>query len=258
MWESFAEKGRVNAEFVVAAIRHLPARPRGLLLFQPAYQLTVEGLELVLKAMILKRGVAPPKKHELEILYSQLTQIDKSVVESAVRSAIDESSGEEIPFDIPNYAGVQLLKSFVLGVDEADEDPTSGYSQMGAADLFLLLDTEWGTDISQYVGVTRSFSIEKQTIRVNTRVLAGSVKVLLTLAEHLIGPAPVQTERRVERFVGWINSDGTWSGVPADHAVENGGVLECYLGGKLVVTQPLDNKLGWEWRDAPEGYSIPE
>ncbi len=251
MWKSLAEKGRVNAEFVLAAILGLDVEKPAIILLQPAYQLAVEGLELVLKAMMLKQGADPHPTHQLETLYEQLTQADKSVVDDAVRSAIDESATGPVPFNLQNVAGVQLLKDFTLGVDTAEEDHTSGYAHMEPVEFLRMLDTEWGTDISQYVGVTRSFSIEKQTIRVDTRILAGSIRVLLTLAEHLLGPVVPAPERRsASRLAGWINSDGTWTGVPADHAVEKDGVLEIYLEGELVIAVPLGEKLGWQWRDA--------
>ncbi len=57
---------------------------------------------------------------------------------------------------------------------------------MDALAFFEMLDTEWGTDSSQYVGVTRRFDIEKQTLRVDTRVLACATMVCLTLADRFL------------------------------------------------------------------------
>ena len=84
--------------------------------------------------------------------------------------------------------GVGLLRDFALGVDEAEQDRTRGYGQMDAPSFFAMLDAEWGTDVSQYLGVTRGFSVEKQTLRVDMRVLAGAIRVCLTLAGHILGP----------------------------------------------------------------------
>ena len=188
---SFAQKARLNAEFVLAAIPELARHDRGmrdLIALQPAYQLTVEGLELVLKAATLSQGMTPDPIHSLAQLHADLPPTEKLIVDDAVRGAIEESSTGSIPFDLPNSAGVGLLRDFVLGVDEAEEDRTSGYGQMDAPAFFRMLDAEWGSDVSQYLGVTRGFSVEKQTLRVNMRVLAGAIRVCLTLADHILGP----------------------------------------------------------------------
>ena len=58
----FAQKALVNVEFVVAAIPGMgrdALTPRGsipTLGLQPAMQLTMEGIELLLKALVLARG----------------------------------------------------------------------------------------------------------------------------------------------------------------------------------------------------------
>ena len=57
---------------------------------------------------------------------------------------------------------------------------------MDALAFFEMLDTEWGTDSSQYVGVTSRFDVDKQTLRVNTRVLAGAILVCITLADSIL------------------------------------------------------------------------
>ena len=188
---SFAQKARLNGEFVLAAIPELARHDRGmrdLIALQPAYQLTVEGLELGLKAATLIQGMTPKAIHPLAELYADLPPTEKPIVDDAVRGAIGESSTGSIPFDLPNSVGVGLLRDFVLGVDEAEENHTSGYGQMDAPAFFRMLDAEWGTDVSQYLGVTRGFSVEKQTLRVDMRVLAGAIRVCLTLADHILGP----------------------------------------------------------------------
>lgn len=226
---SFAQKARLNADFVLAATPGLARRhDRGmhdLIALQPAYQLTVEGLELVLKAVTLNQGMTPDPLHSLAQLYADLPPTEKPIVEDAVRDAIAESSAGSIPFDLPNSAGVGLLRDFVLGVDGAEENHTSGYGQMDAPAFFGMLDAEWGTDVSQYLGVTRGFSVEKQTLRVDMRVLAGAIRVCLTLADHILGP----------------EDD------PADH----GYVLESRNGGSFIATmKPLS------WTDEIEEAKV--
>ncbi|MYE47543.1 MAG: hypothetical protein F4X25_12525 [Chloroflexi bacterium] len=189
---SFAQKARLNAEFVLAATPDLARRHdrgmRDLIALQPAYQLTVEGLELALKAATLSQGMTPDPIHSLAQLYSGLPPSEKLIVDDAVRDAIAQSSTGSIPFDLPNSVGVGLLRDFSLGVDEAEGDRTTGYGQMDAPAFFAMLDAEWGTDVSQYLGVTRGFSVEKQTLRVDMRILAGALRVCLTLADHILGP----------------------------------------------------------------------
>ena len=198
MAESFAQKARLNAEFVIAATpdlaRHRDRGMRDLIALQPAYQLTVEGLELVLKAATLNQGVTPEPIHSLARLYADLPRSEKSIVDGAVRDAIAESSTGSIPFNLPNSVGVGLLRDLALAVDEAEEDRTRGYGQMDAPAFFAMLDAEWGTDVSQYLGVTRGFSVEKQTMRVDMRVLAGAIRVCLTLADHILGPEEDPTD----------------------------------------------------------------
>ena len=189
--DDFAVKARINATFVLAAIRGLNS-PEGLLgddrilAFQPANQLIVEGLELLLKAMLLKRDKTPPRTHKLKRIYTQLPPSDGSVVDAVVRDAIERSATGAVPFGLPNVAGVVLRKDLRLGVDEGEEDHTGGFADMNAPAFFEMLDTEWGTDSSQYVGVTSRFDIEKQTLRVNTRVLAGATMVCLMLADRIL------------------------------------------------------------------------
>lgn len=215
---SFAQKARLNAEFVLAATPELARRHdrgmRDLIALQPAYQLTVEALELVLKALALNQGMTPEPIHSLAQLYAASPPSAQAIVEEAVRDAIAESSTGSIPFDLPNSAGAGLLRDFALGVDVAEEDRTRGYEEMDASAFFAMLDAEWGTDVSQYLGVTRGFSVEKQTLRVNMRVLAGALRVCLTLADLILGP----------------EED------PADY----GYVLESRGGGSFVAsTKPL-------------------
>ena len=190
--DDFATKAKINAHFVLAAIRGFLSSTKGIpwykriLAFQPANQLIVEGLELVLKAMLLKRGKNPPRKHELKLIYTQLPPSDRSVVDDVVCDAIERSATGEISFGLPNVSGVTLRKPLRIGVDEAEEDHTGSYADMDALAFFEMLDTEWGTDSSQYVGVTSRFDVDKQTLRVNTRVLAGAILVCITLADSIL------------------------------------------------------------------------
>ena len=59
---------------------------------------------------------------------------------------------------------------------------------MDAHAFFEMLDAEWEATISQYVGYARGFVVEKQTMRVTMRVLAGTIHVCFALAEHIVSP----------------------------------------------------------------------
>ena len=115
--ETFADKARINANFALAAIRgggpskeDLPSR---IVAYQPANQLIVEGLELLLKAMLLKQGTKPSLEHRLSVLYAELPASDKTVVGTVVHEAIAESSTGALPFELPNEAGVMLNSSLL-------------------------------------------------------------------------------------------------------------------------------------------------
>ena len=188
--EDFATKARTNAKFVLAAIPGISDIDgmSGIIAFQPAYQLSVEGLELLLKALLAQQGMTPPGIHPLSSLYNRLLPCNKAVVDQAVREAINESATGALPYGLPNISGTGLLRAIELGVDEAEEDRTQGFQDMDVHGFFEMLDAEWEATISQYMGYTRGFVVEKQTMRVNTRVLAGAIHVCLTLAEHIVGP----------------------------------------------------------------------
>ena len=186
----FVAKAKINAEFVLAAIGGMTKRNESppipwTLALQPANQLIVEGLELLLKALLMKRGKTPPREHKLKRIYMRLSQVDKSLVNDVVCDAIARSATGAVPFGLPNLAGVTLRQHLVTGVDDAEEDRTCGYAEMDAPAFFGMLDAEWSTDSSQYLGVTPKFSIDKQTLRTNTRVLAGGILVCLMLPERL-------------------------------------------------------------------------
>ena len=194
MAENFVAKSRINAAAALAITRGVewdadtPADWHDLFLpVQPAYQLIVEGLELLLKAMCLRRSKKPSAKHKLAELYMELPESDRSVVDVVVRDSIEQSSSGQVPLGLPNVAAVVLLKDLVLGVDQAEADHTRGFAAMDAPTFFWMLDAEWGTDNSQYVGVTSAFSIKKQTLRINTRVLAGAILVCQGLADRISG-----------------------------------------------------------------------
>ncbi|MCY4615662.1 MAG: hypothetical protein OXC71_04620 [Chloroflexi bacterium] len=194
MAENFVAKSRINAAAALAITRGVAWDTDTstdwhdqFLPIQPAYQLIVEGLELLLKAMCLRRNKKPSAKHKLADLYMELPEGDKSVVDVVVRDAIQQSASGQVPLGLPNVAAVVLLKNFVLGVDQAEADHTRGFAGMDAPSFFRMLDAEWGTDNSQYVGVTSAFSIKKQTLRINTRVLAGAILACQDLADRISG-----------------------------------------------------------------------
>ena len=215
MAEDFAAKARINAKFVLAAI---PAISRiggitGIMAFQPAYQLCIEALELLLKALLAQQGMTPPSIHPLSSLYGELLPCKRAVVDQAVRDAIEESATGALPYGLPNIAAAGLLKPISLGVDAAEKDRTRGFRDMDAHAFFEMLDAEWEATVSQYVGYTRGFVVKKQTMRVDTRVLAGAIHACLALAKHIVGPEEDPTEygcvlaRRdaSERFVAGTN-----------------------------------------------------
>ena len=154
----------------------------------PFYRYQSKGLELLLKALLAQQGMTPPRIHPLSSLYNRLLPCNKAVVDQAVREAINESATGALPYGLPNIGGTGLLRAIELGVDEAEEDRTQGFQDMDVHEFFEMLDAEWEATISQYMGYTRDFVAEKQTMRVNTRVLAGAIHVCLTLAEYIVGP----------------------------------------------------------------------
>ena len=188
--EDFAAKARTNAKFVLAAIPGISdlGGTSGIIAFQPAYQLSVEALELLLKALLARRRITPPSIHPLSALYGKLRPDNKQLVDQAVREAIDESATGALPYELPNIGAASLLKPIRLGVDEPEADRTVGFQDMDAHAFFEMLDAEWEATISQYVGYTRGFTVEKQTMRVNTRVLAAALHLCLALADLILGP----------------------------------------------------------------------
>ena len=187
----FAEKAKVNAEFVLAALRGLgrDALVGGGMVpalgLHPANQLIAEGIELAIKAFMLARGCTPPTDHRLQFLYALLEDNDKTFVDETVRSAVDRSATGPVPFGLPNVASAALRG----GAPTAEVDPAAGYGEMGAEAFFVLLDAEWGAQSSQYLGANKRFVVGK-VVRTNTRVLAGGIFVCLGLAERFAGGAP--------------------------------------------------------------------
>ena len=100
----------MNVEFAVAAIQNLgrsALRPRGLVPsmgLQPAFQLTLEGIELLLKALVLMDGRRPKTVHHLFRLFNHLNHHDKATVESIVRSAVVTSASGRLPFGLPQHS----------------------------------------------------------------------------------------------------------------------------------------------------------
>ena len=108
--QEFAEKAKVNAEFVLAALGGLgrDALVGGGMVpalgLHPANQLIAEGIELAIKAFTLARGSTPAPDHRLRCLYALLDEDDKTFVDETVRSAVDESATSPVPFGLPNVA----------------------------------------------------------------------------------------------------------------------------------------------------------
>ena len=188
--QEFAAKAKVNAEFVLTALKGMGRDALGgvgvlpALGLQPGNQLIAEGIELALKALMLARGSVPPADHSLRALYAVLDDADKVFVDEAVRSAIDQSAAGPVPFGLPNVASAAVRGGAPLG----EADPTVGYADMDAAAFFAVLDATWGAESSQYLGADRHFVVGK-VVRTNTRVLAGGILVCLGLAEPLANGA---------------------------------------------------------------------
>ncbi|MCY3624106.1 MAG: hypothetical protein OXH68_20640 [Gammaproteobacteria bacterium] len=111
-----------------------------------------------------------------------------------MRQAIEESATGPLPYGLPNIGAAGLLKPIALGVDSAEEDRTQGFRDMDACAFFRMLDAEWEATVSQYVGYKPGFVVEKQTMRVDTRILAGAIHACLALAEHIVGPEEDPTD----------------------------------------------------------------
>ena len=192
----FAEKAKVNAEFVLAALKGLPRdalRGGGIvpnLGLHPANQLIAEGIELAMKALILARAQSsPPARiahHRLRCLYALIdkTKADKSFVDETVRSAVHRSATGPMLFGLPNVASAAYRGGTSLG----EADPAAGYAEMDAAAFFALLDATWAAQSSQYLGADQKFVVAG-VLRTNTRVLAGGILVCLGLAERLVSSA---------------------------------------------------------------------
>ena len=185
--QEFAQKAKVNAEFVLAALKQSGRDVIGgggmvpTLGLQPANQLVAEGIELAMKALMLARGSMPPAQHRLRCLYGSLEDADRRLVDEAVRSAVYQSATGSVPFDLPNVASAAVRGGAPLG----EADPAAGYAEMDAPAFFALLDATWGAESSQYLGADRNFVVGK-VVRTNTRVLAGGILVCLGLAERVV------------------------------------------------------------------------
>ena len=180
----FAEKAKVNAEFVVAAVKGMGRDALAIrgtiptMALQPANQLTAEGIELLLKAMALARGGMPPATHDLAILFDSLQDEDKETVETVVHDALACSSTGPVPYGLPNVASAVLVGAAPLG----EPDPTAGFGKMNAREFLLLIYREWGAQRSQYLGADAQFEAGT-TLRASTRLLAGAIMLCERLAE---------------------------------------------------------------------------
>lgn len=65
--DDFATKARVNPRFVLATIPGVSDIDgmSGIIAFQPAYQISAEGLGLLPKARSVQQGTTPPRKYPL-------------------------------------------------------------------------------------------------------------------------------------------------------------------------------------------------
>ena len=112
--QEFAEKAKVNAEFVLATLRGLgrDALVGGGIVpamgLHPANQLIAEDIELAIKAHMLARGSTPPADHRLRCLYVLLDDADKMFVDEIVRGAVHQSATGSLPFDLPNVASAAV------------------------------------------------------------------------------------------------------------------------------------------------------
>ena len=191
----FSAKARANAEFVLAALEGLGRDALAVvggvpgLRLQVANQLVMEGIELGLKAFLLAHGSAPKREHRLASLYAKLDAADRSLVDETVRSAVAQSASGPMPFGLPNVASAMLRDSVSLG----QSDPAAGYEDMGAEAFFRLLDTQWGSRNSQYLGADSNFVV-RGVLRTNSRLLAGGILVCLGLAGRFAGTEPRASE----------------------------------------------------------------
>lgn len=179
--EAFAAKAKANAGFVLVAIKELgPKAYKGNFGLYIANQLVMEGIELALKAFILSRGNKPTGRHILTLLYRELDDADRSLVDETVRNAVLKSATGPLPFGLPNTASVTLVNPDALG----QEDPLAGYQDMDAKGFFLLLDEVWKSDNSQYLGTNVQFE-PIGVLRTDSRLLAGGILACIQLAEGL-------------------------------------------------------------------------
>ena len=183
----FAEKASVNAEFVVAAVKGMG---RGALAIrgtiptmglQPANQLIAEGIELLLKAMVLARGGRPKAMHDLVVLFDSLQEEDKGTVETVVHDALARSSTGPVPYGLPNVASAVLVGAAPLG----EPDPTAGYGKMNAREFLRVIYAEWAAQRSQYLGADAQFEAGT-TLRASTRLLAGAIMLCERLAKACV------------------------------------------------------------------------
>ena len=199
---AFSQKAKVNAEFSLAALKGMgssASAPRGnpviglfpTLGLQTASQLILEGIELLLKALALMRFNTPSSEHSLKKLFGCLHPSDKKLIERIVQTAIAKSSTGSVPFGLRNIAS-----GTVMGGPLRAPDPTGGYgSGMNAEHFFALLDAEWKSEKSQYLGADTRF-VTHGTLRANTRVLAGSIYTCSELAKVAIERIEKLTQRR--------------------------------------------------------------
>ena len=153
-WD-FAAKARANADFGVDALRafrgeeHTVGQGAAEFRLRLASRLVMEGVEAGLRALLLARGATPRREHRLAALYAQLDDAGRSLVDEAVRSALDRPAGGALPFGLPRVPSV-------LGGDASSTD----HYASAPADVeacFFALDARWGCAQGPYLGPDADF-----------------------------------------------------------------------------------------------------
>lgn len=183
----FAQKAKVNSEFVLAAVKGMgrdALAVRGSIPtmgLQPANQLVAEGIELLLKALVLARGGTPAATHNLVALFDSLEGPDKETVKVVADDSIACSATGALPYGLPNVASAVLVGNAPLG----EPDPTGGYGDLDVRGFLRLLYQQWAPQRSQYLGADTEFAVGT-TLRANSRLRAGALLFCEGLAERCI------------------------------------------------------------------------
>ena len=263
--EDFAAKANANAKFVVSALEEMgPKALKGTggvptVGLQIANQLIMEGIELALKAMMLARECKPPSTHKLVRLYRTLNDTDRLFVDEAVQEAVLQSATGEVPFRLSNIATVALRGPDALG----QEDPAAGYAEMDAEAFFVMLDTVWNSQNSQYLGTDPKFNA-RGVLRTNSRVLAGGIMVCFRLAERFgscSGRSSTRAAPDTRHRSPATRSSGEargGDGRPASHGNTMTITVIDYVDGVQVLDPAAENAALWHRECAVEMEIIGE